>query len=71
MWEVSYTITPDRGYFDSGERALAAAGVHLESIHSIDFVLDDTVVIVYEVSGSVAAVERAISDDSEQCATTR
>lgn len=66
MWEVTYTITPDRGYFDSGERALAAAGVHLESIQSIDFVLDDTVVIVYEVSGSVEAVERALAGNAEK-----
>lgn len=51
MWEVSYRMTPDRGYFDSGEQYLWDAGLYLQSIQSIEFVEDGSVVIVYEVEG--------------------
>lgn len=53
MWEVTYTLTPDRGYFDSGEPMMWDADIYLKLIHSIEFVSDGSVVIVYEVEGDV------------------
>lgn len=53
MWEVTYTITPDRGYFDATEPLMWDADIWLEAIHSIEFLSDGTVAIVYEVSGDV------------------
>jgi predicted DNA binding protein len=52
MWEITYRITPDQGYFDRGEQALWRAGVYFESIHSMDFLADGSVVIVYEIDAS-------------------
>lgn len=60
MWEVSYTITPEQGYFDEGERFLWDAGVYLESIRSMEFVADGSVVLVYEVDGSLEALRRCL-----------
>lgn len=53
MQEVTYTISPYRGYFDHGEKALLESGVLLESIRSMDFVSDGSVVIVYEIDGQI------------------
>lgn len=66
MWEVSYTISPREGYFDRGEIAFWQAGVTLESIRSIEFVADGSVVIVYEVQGSEAAVHEALDGDTDK-----
>lgn len=66
MWEVSYTISPREGYFDRGETAFWQAGVTLESIRSIEFVADGSVVIVYEVQGSEAAVHEALDGDTDK-----
>lgn len=61
MWEVSYTITPDRGYFDRGEPPLWAAGIYFQTIRSLEFVEDGTVVTVYEVDGSADVLEERLS----------
>lgn len=66
MWEVSYTITPDQGYFDRGEIAFWKADVTLESIRSIEFVSDGSVVIVYEVDATTEQVHEAIDDDIDK-----
>lgn len=66
MWEVSYVITPDQGYFDRAEPILWEAGVQLESIRSMEFVSDGTVVIVYEIDGSVAALRGCLEGASEK-----
>lgn len=77
MWEVSYRITPEQGYFDRGERVLWDAGVYLESIRSMEFVEDGSVVMVYEIDGDPETlrncldaaeekiIEYAITEDSE------
>ena len=51
MWEVTYTITPDRGYFELGETLMWEYDIYLKLIHSIEFVSDGSVVIVYTVEG--------------------
>lgn len=66
MWEVSYTISPTEGYFDRGEITFWNAGVTLESIRSIEFVADGSVVIVYEVDGSASAVHEALDEDTDK-----
>jgi predicted DNA binding protein len=66
MWEVSYAITPTEGYFDRGEIALYRAGVSLESIRSMEFVSDGSVVIVYEVEGDIDAVHDVLDTDDEK-----
>lgn len=66
MWEVSYTITPEQGYFDEGERYLWEAGVYLESIRSMEFVADGSIVLVYEVDGSVEALRRCLDAAPEK-----
>jgi hypothetical protein len=65
MWEVTYQLTPDRGYFDSGERVLQEHGIYLEAVHTIDYVSDGSVVIVYEIDGSEEAL-RGILDASPE-----
>lgn len=66
MWEVSYTISPTQGYFDRGEPAFWEAGISLESIRSIEFVSDGSVVIVYEVDGTPEAIHEAVDDDLDK-----
>lgn len=53
MIEVSYTLTPDRGYFDEAERRLWAVDIYLTAIHSIEFQDDGSVVILYAVDGDI------------------
>lgn len=53
MWEVTYTITPDRGYFELGETLMWEHDIYLQLIHSIEFVSDGSVVIVYTVEGDL------------------
>lgn len=53
MWEITYTLTPDRGYVDRGERVLGEAGIRLEAVHSMEVLCDGTVVILYEIDGDV------------------
>lgn len=53
MWEVTYTITPDRGYFEIGETLMWEHDIYLKLIHSIEFVSDGSVVIVYTVEGDI------------------
>lgn len=60
MLEISYVITPDRGHFDRAEPILWDAGVRLESIHSIEFVSDGSVVIIYEIDGAVDDLRRCL-----------
>ena len=64
MWEVVYTMTPDRGYFDRGETAFRDYGVAPEAIHSMEFVADGSVVIVYELDGDAEAVRAALETGS-------
>ena len=66
MWEVSYTITPEQGYFDEGERFLRDAGVYLESIRSMEFVADGSIVLVYEIDGSAGALRRCLEAAQEK-----
>lgn len=77
MWEVSYRITPEQGYFDRGETFLWDAGIYLESIRSMEFVEDGSVVMVYEVDGEAESlgscldtapekiIEYSITEDSD------
>ncbi len=65
MWEITYRITPDQGYFDRGEQALWEAGVYFEAIHSMDFLADDSVVIVYEIDANEKQLRRTL-DRGEQ-----
>lgn len=60
MWEVSYIITPNRGYFDRAETVLLDAGIRIESVHSIEFVADGSVVMLCEVEGTVEALEHCL-----------
>lgn len=66
MWEVSYTLTPKQGYFDRGEPYLWDAGVYLESIRSMEFVEDGSVVLVYEIDGSVEALRECLDNAPEK-----
>lgn len=66
MWEVSYTITPEQGYFDEGERFLWDAGVYLESIRSMEFVADGSLVLVYEIDGNAGALRRCLEAAPEK-----
>lgn len=66
MWEVTYTMTPDRGYFDRGEQALQQAGVYFEAAHSMDFVSDGSVVIVYEIDGTEEALRSVLDEPNEK-----
>ena len=62
MWEVTYTISPDRGYFDTGEPLMWDANIYLKLIHSIEFISDGTVAIVYEVEGDVDLLMAGIDE---------
>jgi hypothetical protein len=62
MWEIGYTITPDEGHFDRGERALWRAGIYQQAIRSLEFVADGTVVLVYEFDCSAARLESVLGD---------
>jgi len=62
VWEIGYTITPDRGHFDRGERALWRAGISQQAIRSLEFVADGTVVLVYEFDCSAARLESVLGD---------
>jgi len=66
MWEIAYTITPDEGHFDRGERALWQAGIYQEAIRSLEFVDDGTVVLVYELTGPAARLESVLDDGGEK-----
>lgn len=60
MWEVAFTVTPERGYFDRGEKALYDAGVYLEAIRSQEFLADGSVLIGYEVDGDPQTLEMCL-----------
>lgn len=64
MWEVSYVITPERGYFDRAEPILWDFEVRLETIRSIEFVSDGSIVIVYEVDGALDALRQCLDEAS-------
>lgn len=66
MWEVSYRITPEQGYFDRGETVLWDAGVYLESIRSMQFVEDGSVVMVYEIDGDGEALRDCLDAADEK-----
>lgn len=66
MWEVTYQLTPDRGYFDSGERVLREHGIYLEAVHTIDYVSDGSVVIVYEIDGTEETLRGLLDASSEK-----
>lgn len=53
MWVVTYTITPDRGYFDKGEQVLWESDIYFETIQTMEFLEDGSIVVVYEVDGDV------------------
>lgn len=77
MWEVTYTISPNRGYFDRGELALWEEDIYFESILSMEFLDDGSLVVMYEVDGSAdrlraileaspeKVIDYAISEDSD------
>ncbi|WP_336001353.1 helix-turn-helix domain-containing protein [Halorientalis halophila] len=60
MWEVAFTITPERGYFDLGERALWDVDVYFEAIRSFEFLADGTVLVVYEVDGDAETLRTCL-----------
>jgi len=66
MWEVTYTITPDRGYIDGGEQVLHEFGIRLQAATSIDVLRDDSVVIVYDVEGDAAVLREILSASGEK-----
>ena len=66
MWEVSYRITPESGYFDEGETVLWDAGIALESIRSMEFVEDGSVVVVYEVGGDAETLRSCLDAAPEK-----
>lgn len=66
MWEVSYRITPEQGYFDEGEQYLWDAGIYLESIRSIEFLNEGSVVILYEVDGDAETLRETLDAAPEK-----
>lgn len=60
MWEVTYTITPQRGYIDRGERALQEADVRLRAVHYMEVLSDDSVVLVYDIDSEVDMLRRTL-----------
>lgn len=66
MWEVAYTMTPERGYFDRGERALWEAGVYLETVRSLELLADGTVLVVYEIDGTAEALVECLDAAPEK-----
>ncbi|MXR51871.1 hypothetical protein GRX03_09670 [Halovenus sp. WSH3] len=66
MWEVSYRITPEQGYFDRGETVLWDAGIYLESIRSMEFVEDGSVVMVYEIDGDADTLRECLDAAPEK-----
>ncbi|RXK50480.1 helix-turn-helix domain-containing protein [Halorientalis pallida] len=66
MWEVAYAMRPQRGHFDRGERALWRAGVYQETVRSLEFLADGTVVIVYEIGGTERALEECLTAAPEK-----
>lgn len=60
MWEVTYTISPERGYIDRGERALQAAGIRLLAVHYMEVLSDDSVVLVYEIDSDIDVLRRTL-----------
>ncbi|WP_336327348.1 helix-turn-helix domain-containing protein [Halovenus sp. HT40] len=66
MWEVSYRITPEQEYFDRGETVLWDAGIYLESIRSMEFVEDGSVVMVYEVDGDAETLQGCLDAAPEK-----
>lgn len=63
MWEVTYTIEPERGYFDPGEVLMWEYDIYLRWIHGIEFVSDGSVAIVYEVEGDIDLLAWGIDQD--------
>ncbi len=66
MWEVAYNMTPRRGYFDRGERALWEAGVYLETVRSLEVLADGTVLVVYEIDGTEQALRGCLDAAPEK-----
>ena len=66
MWEIGFTITPDAGHFDRGERALWRAGIYQEAIRSLEFVADGTVVLVYELDCSATRLDDVLDAGGEK-----
>jgi hypothetical protein len=62
MWEITFTITPERGYIDRGERALQAAGVRFRAVHNLEVLSDDSVVLVHEVEGDAATLRETLEE---------
>jgi len=60
MKEVAFRLTPERGYFDRGERALWEVDVYFEAIRSFEFQADGSVVVVYEVDGDAETLRRCL-----------
>jgi predicted DNA binding protein len=60
MQEVAFRLTPERGYFDRGERALWDVDVYFEAIRSFEFLSDESVVVVYEVDGDAETLRRCL-----------
>ncbi len=64
MWEVTYTIKPDGGRFDRAEQILYDHDVVLETVRSIEFLTDGSIVIVYEIDGNRETLKRCLNDGS-------
>lgn len=66
MWEITYTMTPTRGYFDVGEPALWASEIRIDSIHGIEFVSDGSVAILYVIDGSADALREQLAETGDR-----
>lgn len=66
LWAITYTITPDRGYFDRAEPILWTDDVYFETIEAMEFLEDGSVVVTYGVDGSSDALRTRLEGASER-----
>lgn len=66
LWAITYTITPDRGYFDRAEPILWTDDVYFETIEAMEFLEDGSVVVTYGVDGSGDALRTRLDDAPEK-----
>lgn len=65
MRYVTYVLTPQRGYFDYGEKVMRENGVTPRSILDTDILNDGSIVNQLEVSGDHADIRRCFTPDGE------
>lgn len=61
MRYVTYVLSPERGYFDLGERIMRENGVYPRAIHDFEFLEDETVVQQMAVGGDRDAIDDCFS----------